>query len=947
MARSIWLALLVATCGVSVHAEQPLQQVLFDFEGGIDGWATNVWGGGGTVTLSTAQEPKYGSEALRSRLIGVQKGGNTISPWLPADAAWRRCDWGVISLWFKGDGTPTRASLRVHTGEGEEITQSYSYSLPMDSTDWRRINAPVASFWNREGVPMNARKIVRMYIGHAGDHHFEVDQISLEASQRPVPLQKVGGDDLGLEPQLIQLADGRYGVRFDPSPLLPGPAMVTSEYSLPGVRQAARAQFHGPSAGGEAMLTAPPATESGAAKLTLRIASGEKTASAMWDFDAIAARPLPDPTRLSLLPAPKECTLGDKPLALAEEVDITGVGEVSRIAIGLLSDSLATVAESNVRDVPLPAGVTPSVQLGAGCSASNDAVSRLAGLPPGGYLLDVDERGATVRAKDTEGLRNGVLTLLQAWESHFALTGEQAVPEMHVVDWPNMPIRAVSLPLPCNRWGHPNDPPADPDMFLDFLHKTMVRTKMNMAVLIIHQAMRYETHPAVAGPAAWSPEEVKRVFDTLRRWGVEPVPHMNSLGHMNWLCIPYRNLGLAEDGDVHQICTSHPDAKRIVQEIYGEIIDLVKPKYFHVGLDEIRWKTDTLPEAERCPLCAGKSKQDIFVEWVAMLHEFLARRGIQMVMWGDMILPGHNGGPAYNLAETVDRLPKDVLVANWSTRMMPDSHAWLRDRGFESILKSNSRGATLAEQQLLVGNMFGCWYKVPWLVEGTQPKLELNGYGAFLATAEYSWNHWPDLFDPMPPLDAAFFARRPLVQWRIGAEPVLGGPLAQIPLPEPAAIDGLSLDPVTFGHLRFEVAGGLMPKPGDDITVPVGRQAKMMYLLHGARLLDRDAMAEALKDKRHWAGAPVAEYVISYASGAIETIPVRYSMDVRDPEDGWCDAPIVYNSLGVTPLTCNADGLHLYAMQWRNPRPGDPIASITLRQTSREARVVLAGVVVR
>ena len=89
---------------------------------------------------------------------------------------------------------------------------------------------------------------------------------------------------------------------------------------------------------------------------------------------------------------------------------------------------------------------------------------------------------------------------------------------------------------------------------------------------------------------------------------------------------------------------------------------------------------------------------------------------------------------------------------------------------------------------------------------------------------------------------------------------------------------------------------------------------------------------------------PIAEYVVAYASGATETIPVRYGMEVRDPEPGWCAAPIVYESLGVTPATRDAEGLHLCAMQWRNPHPDDEIASVTVRAMDAPAQVVLAGV---
>lgn len=167
------------------------------------------------------------------------------------DANWRRHDWGVISLWFKGDRTATRASLRVRTGEDKQITQGYSLNLPMDSTRWRCIRAPVGSFWNRQRVAMDTRKIVRIYIGHRGPHHFEVDQIALEAPQRPVPCTKIDGDELGIVPELLQFDDGRYSLRFDPSPPLPGPASATAEFTLPGVTHTAADRFQRATAGGE------------------------------------------------------------------------------------------------------------------------------------------------------------------------------------------------------------------------------------------------------------------------------------------------------------------------------------------------------------------------------------------------------------------------------------------------------------------------------------------------------------------------------------------------------------------------------------------------------------------------------------------------------------------------------------------------------------------------
>ncbi len=926
-------------------AQRPLRHVLFDFEDGIDEWTTNVWGGGGEVELSVSDDPKFGSGALHSEIIAVEKGGNTIAPRFAQPGEWRNYDWGHISLWFRGDGTPTRLSFRLFTGTGDEATdQGYALNLPMDSTEWRHIRAPLSAFWNRQKVPMDTRRIAWSYMGMGGTHSFDIDQIVLEAPQRPVALQPMDEQwALAIEPELVQFSDGRFALRFDPTPLLPGPATVSARFELPDGTHEITQNVPADAAEDEVFLVSPPATASGTGRVEVTVTQAEQIARAAWSFDVVANRPLPDPTRLSLLPAPKEIELGAGAFALqptpgvasTDGPDDSPAAYLLRSALRSWGLGLDEIATAGMQDA------LHRMVIGAPERMPAQLRRRLADLPAQGYVLVASPAGAEIAANDEAGLRNGVLTLLQAAESHWALTGERAIPAMHVVDWPSMPVRAVSLPLPSNRWGHPNDPPADPDMFLDFMRQVVVNTKMNMAVMIIHQAMQYDSHPEVSGPAAWSKADVKRVFDTLRSWGVEPVPHMNSLGHANWLTIPFPEL--AEDGEIHQFCTSNPDTRRIMLDLYQEIIDLVQPRYFHVGLDEIRWQTLTLPAEQRCRLCAGRSKQDIFVEWVQMLHDFLAGQGIDMMMWGDMILPGHNGGPPYNLAETVERLPKDIIIANWSTGLMPDSHQWLIDRGFERIIKSNSRGANLAEQRVLLGNMMGVWYKVPWLTEQTLPKLEGNAYGSILEAAEYSWNHWPDMFTIMPPLTARFFAERPLAQWRIGADPVPGA-VESIALRGTVFLEGLPREPIDFGHLHFPERGGAVwLGGGDEPSTELGRPVRALYFLHGAVLDDRDAMVEAFKDPSAWAGVPIAEYVVTYASGETAAIPVRYGMEVRDPEEGWCISPVAYSSLGVSPMTCQFHGIHLYAMQWINPRPDDPIASVTPRTIDAPARLMLAG----
>ena len=52
--KRIAVVVVLLTLASVASAQRPLQQVLFDFEDGIDAWTTNVWGGGGTVTLSVS-----------------------------------------------------------------------------------------------------------------------------------------------------------------------------------------------------------------------------------------------------------------------------------------------------------------------------------------------------------------------------------------------------------------------------------------------------------------------------------------------------------------------------------------------------------------------------------------------------------------------------------------------------------------------------------------------------------------------------------------------------------------------------------------------------------------------------------------------------------------------------------------------------------------------------
>ncbi len=122
------------------------------------------------------------------------------------------------------------------------------------------------------------------------------------------------------------------------------------------------------------------------------------------------------------------------------------------------------------------------------------------------YQLRASADGVQITAATTTGAVHGLMTLLDLAEM-----GGGRVPECEIVDWPAMPFRGTY------RGGVPTG-----EALADFC-RLLMRLKMNAAV--IQSGVFYELDdPQVR-------ESTREAFDTLRAWGIEPIPELQSLGH--------------------------------------------------------------------------------------------------------------------------------------------------------------------------------------------------------------------------------------------------------------------------------------------------------------------------------------------------------------------------------------------------------------------------------
>lgn len=117
--------------------------------------------------------------------------------------------------------------------------------------------------------------------------------------------------------------------------------------------------------------------------------------------------------------------------------------------------------------------------------------------------------------------------------------------------------------------------------------------------------------------------------------------------------------------------------------VIEELIDVFEPEAFRCGLDEV---FDIGEEC--CPRCAGKDKAKLFADTVNLLHDHLAEKGVDMMMWGDRLLDCKKLGmqmweaDRFGIHKAFDMIPKDIIICNWHYDM--HDHGYLSTEQFVS-----------------------------------------------------------------------------------------------------------------------------------------------------------------------------------------------------------------------------------------------------------------------
>jgi hypothetical protein len=264
--------------------------------------------------------------------------------------------------------------------------------------------------------------------------------------------------------------------------------------------------------------------------------------------------------------------------------------------------------------------------------------------------------------------------------------------------------RDAALPVRGFAIGAPS--PDRVDDFVNFIDRELVPNRVNTLILRVDYAFEYRSHPELRGEQPLSKREVRKIVKACRRGGIRLIPQINLLGHQSWETELGKLLEVhpefdetpwieipesyewpnADDLYCKSYCPLHPDLHRVVFDLVDEIVDVFEADAFHAGMDEVFFIG-----MDRCPRCGGRDRAELFAAEVNRIHDHLARRGVDLWIWGDRLIDGKTTGigmweASMNTTHrAVDMIPRDVVINDWHYERADPTAPYFAAKGFTVV----------------------------------------------------------------------------------------------------------------------------------------------------------------------------------------------------------------------------------------------------------------------
>jgi hexosaminidase len=271
-----------------------------------------------------------------------------------------------------------------------------------------------------------------------------------------------------------------------------------------------------------------------------------------------------------------------------------------------------------------------------------------------GYELTIGPEQISLEARDEAGVFYGVCTLIQILEGRAPAA---PLPGLHIVDWPDFPVRGVMLDISRDRVPTLKTTCA--------LIDRLASWKINQFQLYTEHTFAYLNHPEVWAKASpFTGEEILELDAYCRERHIELVPNQNSFGHMHrWFeHARYAPLAEAPDGfdfpwgdhseGPFSLCPIDPGSLTLVTGLFDELLPHFTSKTFNVGCDE----TFDLGQGRSRAECDRLGTGRVYVDYLRKVYQAVTDRDHLMQFWGDIIV---------QYPELISELPRDAIALDW------------------------------------------------------------------------------------------------------------------------------------------------------------------------------------------------------------------------------------------------------------------------------------------
>ena len=565
---------------------------------------------------------------------------------------------------------------------------------------------------------------------------------------------------------------------------------------------------------------------------------------------------------------------------------------------------------------------------------------------PEGYTLEITPDGVTVRAREVRGLYCGMQTF------NWFLRGDKVdggVKCCRIIDWPDLEIRGLYYQLAY----------VDPRRIDRICHVIDVlgALKYNALLIGFFDNFPYEDSPFTKRKRTFTKEDIAKIKAAAKRNHIEIIPKLQVISHAGWIhthrdwtgesCEFYE--GPYKKPSAALYCPASKKAQELVMKMVRETAEEFKPRYFHLGLDEI-----LLAGYPICPKCRAADPTRTIVNHVRPIKDMLTEMGIQTIIYHDEYF-GSSQPVAQKRVSTElvpEGLGKDVMINSWEYESSPTRRIGdkIRKRGFKDLVymsfaidADNSwKLPKVAHATKSKGNFLAYWSIVPPTLDRHDTSAH-EFYPSTIAQANYTWNASDVEFSKLP-IDSANIMRelldgKPERAFRGKPTPVplsgacteridvgpmfpnldaeLVAKIVKIAAADPARFE-LAVDD---GHLSAVVLSGT-PVDGRSaapVTIPINTTASGASFLVTASAFNN--FGQVARDR----GFPVGGLKIVYADGKTADLPLVFQRNIND----W-NTYLGGNACHAVLRGNDRDGalFGFYAIDWRNPRPDQPIKEI-------------------